>query len=91
MASYKAAETAKIAVTVNDKFATFDGGAQEFYLVSDADCFVDFDEVAQANSSLLIKANLAPARIVIKNGNTTTVHAITASSTANLYILAVRN
>lgn len=89
MANYSSSETQKIAVTTVDKFATFDGSAQEFYLVCDADVFVDFDQPAVLNQSLLIKANQSPARLVFENGNIGKVHAICAS-TANLYILGVR-
>lgn len=90
MAQYDSLETQTISVTTTSKAATFDGGINECYLVTDADCFVDFDIPSIANSSLLIKANLAPARIVFSNGSVKKITAITASSTANLYILGVR-
>lgn len=89
IAQFDSTETQKLAVTTTDGEATFAGGIQECYLVADADCFVDFDVPADTGS-LLIKANLAPARIAFHGGNIKKVHAITASGTANLYILGTR-
>jgi hypothetical protein len=88
MANFEGQETQKISVTTTAKAATFDGGIQQAYLSADADCFVDFDDVA-TTSSLLIKANLAPVRITFGGSNVQKVWAICAS-TANLYILGVR-
>ena len=91
MANYQTTENAIIAVTTTAKAATFATGVRKIYLVADADCFVSFDEnVAVANSSLLIKANLQALEIDLVDGNIQKVWAITASGTANLYILAVR-
>ncbi len=84
-------ETAVIAVVATgDKFATLSSGAQKVYLVSDADCFIEFDQPAMASRSFLIKANQHPAEFEFSGGNVNKVHAITATGTANLYILAVR-
>ena len=89
MANYETTERAVIAVTTVSKAATFDGGVQAVYLVCDSDCYVDFDRPAVASTSLLLKANLAPTRIVFNGGNVLQVSAVTAS-TATLYILGIR-
>jgi hypothetical protein len=89
MARDQAQETALIAVTTTANYATFEGGIQQAYLTATADCFVDFDAVA-TNQSLLIKANQAPVRISLGGSNVQKVYAITATGTANLYILGVR-
>ena len=90
MAAYDATETHKIAVTTSALAATFPGGIKACYLVSDADCFVDFDVPAIASDSLLIKASLQPVEINFGGGNVKKVYAITATGTANLYILGIR-
>lgn len=89
MARDQAQETQKMAVTAAANYATFEGGIQQAYLSSDADCFVDFDEVAMT-SSLLLKANQAPVRISFGGSNVQKVWAITSGGSANLYILGVR-
>lgn len=88
MARDQSQETAKLGVTTTAKQINFEGGVQQVYITADADCFVDFDEVA-TTSSLLIKANQAPARISFGGSNVQNVWAICAS-TANLYVLGVR-
>lgn len=90
MAANRVTETAKVSVTTTDNYATFQG-AQQLYLVTDADCFIDFDQPAVANRSLLLKANQAPVFFDLRGGSVGQVHAITASSTANLYIMAAYN
>lgn len=89
MANFSSQETYKLAVTASNNYATFDGGVQQVYLVADADCFVDFDAVT-SNSSMLIKANLAPVRISFGGSNVQQIHAKTGGGSANLYILGVR-
>ena len=91
MAKDQITENALIAVTTTAKNATFTGGIQRVYMTADADCFVSFDEnVAVANSSFLLKANLKPAEFNFEGGNIQKVWAITAAGTANLYLLGVR-
>ena len=90
MASWEGLETKTISVTTTSQEATFAVGIQGCYLVADANCFVDFDVPAIASSSLLIVANQPPAQILFGGSNVQKVTAITASSTANLYILGVR-
>lgn len=90
IANYDTLERAKIAVTSADKSATFAMGIQSCYLVTDADCFIDFDTAAVASQSLLLKANFPPALIEFHGGNVGQIHAITSGGTANLYILGVR-
>ena len=76
-------------MTTTTAHATFEGGVQQVYLSADADCFVDFDQPSDTGS-LLIKANLAPARIEFRGGSIKKIYAQTGSSTGNLYILGVR-
>ncbi len=91
MANYDTKEIAQISVSTTDLSATATGGgAQEVYLVASADCYVAFDTPATTTTGFLIKANLAPARIVFTGGSVNQVHAVTASGTATLYVLFVR-
>lgn len=89
MAQDQSIETQLLPVTAVAKAADFAGGIQQAYLACDADCFVDFDEVA-TTSSLKLKANYPPTRISFGSANVQNVWAITASGSANLYILGVR-
>jgi hypothetical protein len=86
MASDKAAETRKIACTTTNKQEDFQTGCKGIVVVSDADCVIDFDQPCDAGS-LLIKANQAPAYFPVQF---TRLHAMTLSSTANLYVVALR-
>lgn len=87
MAKNDSTETRVIKVTSTDKYEDFVAGCKRVCLVADADCFVDFNRPAIANSSFLLKANV---NVTIPNIEFTQVHAVTASGTANLYILAIR-
>lgn len=89
MANWQGVETQKLVANGTAKSATFEGGIQGCYVVSDADCFIDFDNVAQS-SSLLIKANQAPAQILFPKSNVTKVWAITGGATANVYLMGIR-
>ncbi len=86
MASDKAAETRKIAVTQTNKEENFVTKCEGIVVVADADCVIDFDQPCDAGS-LLIKANQAPAYFPVEF---TRLNAMTLSSTSNLYVLALR-
>lgn len=88
ISNWEASQTATIAVTTTDKKQNFGGLCTGVVLSADADCFVAFDENADTGS-LLIKGATA-AQAVHFPVKFTEVHAITASGTANLYILALR-
>lgn len=91
MAKYDNQETCKISATsTSDNYQTFEGGIKTLYVVADADVFIDFDRPASTSSSLLLKANTQPVELKFNNVGVTTVHAKTASSTANVYLLGVR-
>lgn len=86
MASDKAAETRKMALTTAGQVEDFVTGCIGIVVVADADCVIDFDKPADAGS-LLIKANQAPAYFPVQF---TRLYAKTLSSTANLYVVALR-
>jgi hypothetical protein len=86
MAATDAADTRKIAVTSTSKEENFETLCTGIILVSDADCFVDFDKPADTGS-LLVKANQSPTYFPVQF---TRLSAITASSTANLYVVGLR-
>lgn len=91
MANFQTTENAKISATSTAQAATFPGGIQRVYIVSDADVYISFDEtVAVVGQSLLIKANIQPVEINFFNGNVQKLWAI-CSSTANVYLLGVRS
>jgi len=85
MASADAAtETKKMALTTDDSFHRLATNRNAIYLVSDADCLVQFDESTGADS-FLIKANQYYHMEAIQ---VTVVHAKAVTGTANLYIMA---
>lgn len=90
MAANRLSETARIVVSGAAAFATFQG-AQGIYLVSDTDCFVDFDQPAVTTRSMLLKANLQPVYIDFHGGSVMKVYGITTGAGGNLYVLAVYN
>lgn len=87
MAQSRAAETRKIAVTTTNKEENFVTGCNGIVVVADADCVIDFDQPCDPGS-LLIKANQAPAYFPVQF---TRLNAMTLSSTANLYIVGLRD
>ena len=84
----KSSQTVKIAVTTTDKKEAFGGLCTGVVLSADADCFVAFDENADAGS-LLIKGATA-AQALYFPVQFSQIHAITSAGTANLYVLALR-
>lgn len=91
MANYQAVETQVLSVSSsNTSHLTFEDGVQQFYISCDVDCFVDFDQPADAGS-LLFQADQSPVRIDLRGGNTKKVYAITGGGTGSLYVMGVRN
>ena len=88
MARYDSVETQTISLAATSKEATFEGGVQSVVLVADTDCYVDFDTPAMSQSSLLVKANQAPAQIHFPGASVQKVTAIGTSGI--LYILGIR-
>ncbi len=87
MAKWEATESRKIAATTADKAEEFEGLCIGAHLIADGDCFVDFNRPATASGSFLIKANIP---YHLESIQFSEIHVVTASSTANLYILATR-
>jgi len=85
MSSDRASETRKISVTTTAKEENFVTGCVGAIVSADGDCFIAFDENAD-NGSLFIKANTNTGFIPVQF----TKFSVIASSTANVYILAVR-
>jgi hypothetical protein len=85
MASDRASDTRKIAATTTAKEENFVTGCTGAIISADGDCFISFDEVADSGS-LLLKANTNTGFIPIQF----TKFSVVASTTANVYILAVR-
>lgn len=85
MASDRASETRKIAATTTAKEENFVTGCKGAIVSADGACFIAFDENADSGS-LLIPANANTGFIPVEF----TKFSVVASSTANVYILAVR-
>lgn len=85
MASDRASETRKIAATTTAKEENFVTGCKGAIVSTDAACFIAFDENADTGS-LLIPANSNTGFIPVPF----TKFSVVASTTANVYILAVR-
>jgi hypothetical protein len=92
MATFSPTETAQInANSTSDQYASFDSGVQQLYLTTSADVYIDFDTPAVTSRSLLLKANLQPVLFDLHGSNIRKLFARTGSSTAIVYVLAVRN
>ena len=90
MSASQGVETQTIATTTSDKEATFEGGCQGFYISSDADSYVDFDQPTDTGS-FLIKANIAYPKFDFRGANVKKVHARAVTGTGNIYLIGVRN
>lgn len=97
MANWQLTETAQIAATAVNNFATFGvpgtaaaGGIQQCYVSGSADFYIDFDTPAAATRSLLVKGGQPPVRFDFKGGSVQKVHVV-AVTTATVYVLGVRN
>ena len=85
MASDRASETRKIAATTTAKEENFITGCRGAVVSADADCFISFDEVADSGS-FFIQADTNTGYIPVQF----TRFSVIATSTANVYILALR-
>ena len=85
MASDRASETRKIAATTTAKEENFVTGCKGAVISADGDCFIAFDENADAGS-LFIQADTNTGYIPVQF----TKFSVIATSTANVYILAIR-
>ena len=85
MASDRSSETRKIAATTTPKQEDFVTGCTGAIVSADATCFIAFDENADSGS-LLISANTNTGYIPVQF----TKFSVVASTTANVYILAMR-
>lgn len=86
MASDVAADTRKIAANGTSKEENFETKCKSLIVVSDADCFIDFDRPADLGS-LLIKASQQPVQLFLEF---TRLTVITTGGAANLYVVGVR-
>lgn len=86
MADYHATETRMVAVDTIDTKEDFVTGCKGCHLVATADCYVAFDENADAGS-FLIKANI---HYDLDDVPFTQIHAIRTGGASNLHILALR-
>lgn len=90
MASYDTTETQQLTLGGTDTNATFPGGIQGCFLISTADCYVDFDQPAVTSRSFLLKANTMTNLIDFSKGSIQKVHGITTGGAATLHILGLR-
>jgi len=84
--SWMPSDSRKMAVTDATSEEHFGKLCRGVVLSADADCFVDFDKNADTGS-LLIQRGVQAVYFPIKF---TKISAITATGTANLYVLAIR-
>lgn len=89
MAQYDPIETQVATITSTSQELTFEGGIQSVVLVSDTDCYVDFDTAAISQSSMLLKANLQPVQIDFRGGNVKKITVI--GSSGKFYAVGIRN
>lgn len=90
MAADRLVEIQKIAATTADKYATFDGGIQSLVVTADADIYIQFDEPAAATTGFLVKGGVTNNPWEFPGGNVKQVHVV-AVSTANVYLMGIRN
>ncbi len=91
MSEFATVETEQIAATTTSKAAGFEYGIQRCYIRADAECYIDFDQPAITSRSFLIDASVDhPAEFDFGKNSVKSVTAITGSSTANVYIIAIR-
>jgi hypothetical protein len=90
MADWHTAETALVAASSVNNYATFDGGVNSVVLSSTVDCYVDFETPAATSRSLLVQADQAPFQIYFGKSTVKKVYAITGGGTGNLHILGIR-
>lgn len=86
----KVVETAKVAASATDNYATFQG-AQAIHAIADGDCFIDFNTPAVTSRSFLLKANSEAHPFEFPGGNINTVHVITSGASVNVYLVAIYN
>lgn len=77
--------TLKVTCTTSDQKLDMLGSRNEIVLVSDADCFINFDQEVDVDERFLLKANV-PVRfsdIMVR-----TMHYLGASGGENIYVMS---